>query len=233
VNRAGAAVAVILSGAAAGTAFGQAPPREPRPCVVKSSTGQPVTPRLAPRDDGPRRPDFEAFRRTLLGAVARKDADAVLAVVHTKARVSFDGAGGPAAFKSYHMDNPEEDFWTEFAAILRMGGRFRTSDEFDAPYTFAFWPDGTDSFECLAAIGTSVRLRERPTTESRALAVLNYDIVQRVLGDAPVPGWERVEIANGRRGFVASRYLRSPVDHRAMFAFEDDRWWLMAYIAGD
>jgi len=34
-------------------------------------------------------------------------------------------------------------------------------------------------------------------------------------------------------GFVASRYVRSPVDHRAIFSFRDGRWWLMAYVAGD
>ena len=179
------------------------------------------------------RPDFVEFRRVLLQAAVRKDLAAVLAVVHPQARVSFDGSGGPAAFKRLHVDDPDEDFWTDFPVILRMGGRFRTPTEFDAPYTFADWPDGVESFECLAVIGTGVRLREKPTTRSRPLTVLGYDIVQQLIDAAPVAGWEHVATADGLRGYVSTRYLRSPIDHRAMFEHQDGRWWLMAYVAGD
>lgn len=189
--------------------------------------------RLPPSDEGPRRADLVRFRQDLLDATRRKDVAAVLAAVHPEARVSFDGAGGPAAFKSYHIDNPDEDFWADFAAVLRMGGRFRTPDDFDTPYTFANWPDGADGFECLAVIGTNVRLREQPTTQSRVLAVLNYDLVQRVLDNTPTQGWAQVTTVGGHTGFVASRYLRSPIDHRALLEFRDGRWWLMAYISGD
>lgn len=229
---AGAVAACVITSTAG--AFAQAAAPDDRfLCSARSSSSQPVAGRIVPRDEGARRSNFVEFRRGLLEAVERKDAAAVLAVVHPRARVSFDGAGGPEAFKSYHMDNPEEDFWTEFTWILRMGGRFRTPTEFDAPYTFAFWPDGADGFECLAVLGTGVRLRERPTTESPVLTVLSHDIVERVLEDKPVPGWQEVVTADGRTGFVASRYLRSPIDHRAMFSYEDGRWWLMAYISGD
>ena len=226
------AVAALVAGAVA-TLGAQAPARNVRPCVPPSASSPLRSPRLLPSDAGSTRPDFVEFRRELLQAATRKDTAAVLAVVHPEARVSFDGSGGPTAFKSLHIDDPDEDFWTEFPAILRMGGRFRTPTEFDAPYTFANWPDGVESFECLAVIGTGVRLRQNPTTRSRPLAVLSYDIVQQLIDDAPVAGWEHVVTADGVRGFVSSRYLRSPIDHRAMFAYQDGRWWLMAYLAGD
>jgi hypothetical protein len=227
------AAAALVAGVVV-TPGAQAPGREVRrPCVPRSSSNAARPPRLLPHDDASRRPDFVEFRRMLLQAALRKDIAAILAVVHRDARVSFDGSAGPAAFKSLHVDDPDEEFWTEFPAILRMGGRFRTPTEFDAPYTFANWPDGVESFECLAVIGTGVRLREKPTTRSQPLAVLSYDIVQQLIDAAPVAGWEHVTTPDGISGFVASRYLRSPIDHRAMFAYQDGRWWLMAYLAGD
>ena len=226
------AVATLVASAIV-TLGAQAPGRNARPCVPPSSSSPLRSPQLMPSDAGSKRPDFVEFRRALLQAATRKDTAAVLAVVHPQARVSFDGSGGPAAFKSLHIDDPVDDFWTEFPAILRMGGRFRTPTEFDAPYTFANWPEGVESFECLAVIGTGVRLREKATTRSRPLAVLNFDIVQHLIDGAPVAGWEHVATADGVRGFVSSRYLRSPIDHRAMFAYQDGRWWLMAYLAGD
>ena len=194
---------------------------------------QPVAGRLRPRDEAPLRVDFVAFRRRLLDAVERKDSRAVLSAVHPQARVSFDGAAGPEAFTTHHMNNPEEDFWSEFAVVLRSGGRFRTPTAFDAPYVFADWPDSADGFECLAVTGTGVRLRQQPTTQSPVTATLSYDIVQRVLESQPVSGWQGVMTAGGRRGFIASQYLRSPIDHRATFAYADGQWWLMAYLAGD
>jgi hypothetical protein len=235
-----AAVLVFMSSGVVGVA--QAP-REVNPCVRAAGASDPSLPltitvpgagvRLIPRDEGPQRPDFVDFRQTLSMAAGRRDVAAVLAAVHPTARVAFDGSAGPDAFKKLHIDSPDEDFWSDFAAILSMGGRFRTPDEFDAPYVFAFWPEDLDPFECLAVTGAGVRLRERPTTQSRVLASLTYDIVQRAREDDPTPGWQRVRNADARAGFIASRYLRSPVDHRAMFSFQGGRWWLMAYLAGD
>ena len=68
-------------------------------------------------------------------------------MVHPTVKVAFDGSDGIEAFKESHLNNPKEDFWTEFGQILSLGGRFRTPDSFDAPYTFSDWPDDFDAFE--------------------------------------------------------------------------------------
>jgi hypothetical protein len=69
--------------------------------------------------------------------------------------------------------------------------------------------------------------------DARILTALDFAIVRGLPVGSETPGWRRVQLANGRTGFIASQYVRSPVDHRALFEFRDGRWWLMAYVAGD
>jgi hypothetical protein len=200
-----------------------------QPCAPGGVT----EPTLRPSDEGPRRPDFVEFRRRLRDAVARKDVEGVLSALDPNVKVAFDGAVGVDAFKKYHLNNTEQDFWEEFAVILALGGRFSMADQFAAPYVFAAWPSDFDSFECLAVIGTRVRLRAAPRLDARTKGLLDYAIVQ-AFGNAPaVNGWRQVKLADGRTGYVSSRYVRSPIERRAIFEFKERRWWLTAYVAGD
>lgn len=188
---------------------------------------------LLPRDEAATRPDFLAFRGRLLDAVVRRDVAAVLHAVDPAARVGFDGSGGVDAFRVRHIENPDVNFWQEFARVLGLGGTFRTFNDFDTPYVFSRWPEGADAFECLAVTGTGVRLRRSPGTGSRILATLSYSIVVRADSDGASPGWVRVRRADGSVGYVSAAYLRSPVDYRASFSFRNGEWKLVFYVAGD
>jgi hypothetical protein len=102
------------------------------------------------------------------------------------------------------------------------------------PDTFSAWPTDLDSFECLAVIGTRVRVRAAPGLNARILTALDFAIVRTLPAEGrETAGWRRIGLADGRTGYIASQYVRSPIDHRALFQFENGRWWLMAYIAGD
>ena len=45
--------------------------------------------------------------------------------------------------------------------------------------------------------------------------------------------WTALVLPDGRRGYVASRLVRSPIDYRAFFARSDGRWLMTLFIAGD
>lgn len=200
------------------------------PCFPAGSR---VPPTLLPVDEASRRGDFVDFRRRLQNAVARKDEAAVLAVIDPGVRIDFGGSGGTKGFKTQIIDSRDEDFWSEFATILKLGGRFRTNDAFDAPYTFSAWPENLDSFECLAVTGSRVRVRASPGLDGRIIAELDYAIVRAHPSKDDTPGWRGVQLPVGRTGFVSSQYIRGPIDRRALFQFHDGRWWLMAYVSGD
>lgn len=68
------------------------------------------------------------------------------------------------------------------------------------------------------------------------VATLRYDIVRRDekgVAPGPRPEWVRVLTATGKVGYLRDRDLRSPIDYRACFHKEADRWLLTTFVAGD
>jgi hypothetical protein len=223
---AAAALVLLVDGAA----LARQAPRQPPGSVCASGPG--AQPRLLPRDEASERPDFLQFRQRLQAIAERRDAGALLEIVDPAVRVTFGDDAGVEAFRTHHVNNPERDFWAEFAEVLRLGGVFITGTTFVAPYTFAAWLDEFDAFSCVVVIGEGVRLRAAPSLSAPTIAMLTHAVVEYVPLERD-PNWERVRLADGRIGFIASRYVRSPVDLRAFFEFKDGRWWLTAYVAGD
>lgn len=188
-------------------------------------------PRLVPRDESQRDPEFASFQRRLLDAVARRDVSAILRVTDRRVLMDFGGGEGIEEFEAL-LRRADSDFWDEFPRALALGGTFRDA-HYSAPYVFSTWPDEFDGFDCAAIVGSGVRLRDAPRATARQITTLDYDIVRVVLDETETPGWTQVQTATGLRGFVASHLVRSPTSYRARFARVNGEWRLVAFVAGD
>ena len=185
-----------------------------------------------PVDDAVTRPDFFSFRAQLSAAIARRDEAALLAAVDPGIRTSFGDGTGIDAF-ARQLREPESAVWGELGAVLALGGAFRSATSFEAPYVFARWPERLDSFECAAVTGARVRVRATADPASAVVGTVSYDIV-RLVGSAPAAGGLRqVALANGVSGYVAGRFVRSPVAYRAIFQDTGGQWRLAAFVSGD
>ena len=200
-------------------------------CGLSTPLSTRSRPRLLPRDEAARRPDLLSFRRQLERAVVRRDRAAILRIAEPDVNIDFEGEG--IEFLKAFIDDAERDFWGEFGLALAMGGTFDGGASFSTPYVYSAWPDEADSEECKAVIGTGVRLREQPSAAARVLASLDFDIVERVDSDKNVPGWEQVRLSSGLKGYVASGFIRSPIDYRAWFVLTERGWRLKAFVIGD
>ena len=127
-----------------------------------------------------------------------------------------------------------ESNWANLESTLRLGGRFQgDGTEFFAPYTWTVdLPESSDPFETYFVIGDRVALRDRPIQYGEIIARLSYDIVRLLEGGEGTP-YREVELASGITGFVHNQYLRSSVDYRAIFVFDEGRWQMTVFIAGD
>jgi hypothetical protein len=193
-------------------------------------------PQLRPVDEAANQPEFFTFRARLQAAIARRDVQAVLAVVHKDIRNSFGGGGGIEEFKNkWRLTVPDSPLWTELGTVLALGGTFDGKDRFTAPYIFSRWPGNADSFEHVAIVGADVRVRSEPRAEGAVLASLNFAVVR--LADVSkhprASGWTAISVGDGLTGYVASQFARSSIEYRAIFERKNDRWLLAAFIAGD
>lgn len=190
--------------------------------------------KLLPVDEAAKDPEFYAFRAQLQAAVARHDAEAVLAAVDPNIRNTFGDDNGIDAFRRRWKLPAGDRLWDELGTVLAFGGAFRDGGSFTAPYVFARWPEQHDSFGHVAVLGQGVRVRSEPNLKGRILTALSFDIVPLA---PPYAGedseWTRIKLRDGRTGYVSSRYVRLPVDYRALFNKVDGRWRMTAFIAGD
>lgn len=209
----------------------------------ESTTGLPVLAGVAtlePVDEGTSDPGFARFRNQLLQAIARRDTAYLLSVVPSDIRNTFGDDNGRAAFsRMWRLGESDSEVWGVLEGVLRGGGRFQTGSgtrAFMAPYVYAAWPDEFDAFEHVATTSDDAIARARPDSSAPALGVLPYRIVrigwprsETEAGEA----WTEIELTDGRRAWVASADVYSPVGYRAIFQENDGRWLMNVLIAGD
>lgn len=203
---------------------------------------------VRPVDEASKDASFLAFRNRLIAAIDRKDAKYIYSIVDPRIQLSFGGDAGLAAFKRvWKLERADSDFWKEFGLVIKNGGKFTNSPRqpklFVAPYTFAAWPDDLDSFDYLSIFGFDVNLRERPSTDSRVLGQLSYNVVRvdtsksvtRKVDGREAGGftWYYVETFGGKKGYVNADYVRSPIDLRAGFEKKRGAWRMTFFLAGD
>jgi hypothetical protein len=187
-----------------------------------------------PVDEASRRPDFFSFRAQLQRAIARHDTAALLAVVHPKIKNSFGGNDGIDEFRTmWNIASGQSEVWDVLGTVLSLGGSFQDDHTFVAPYVFSRWPDQVDSFEHVAVIGTDVRVRSQPNTDAPVIATMTFAILPVARPGVEVDGWTAVRIEGNRIGHIASQFVRSPIDHRAIFRNEGRQWKLVTLVAGD
>ncbi len=75
-------------------------------------------------------------------------------------------------------------------------------------------------------------MRGRPFLGAPIIAALSYDVVP-MANERGSNGWEAIRLPDGRTGYIATRYVRRPIDYRAIFIKRSGRWLLKALVAGD
>jgi hypothetical protein len=196
--------------------------------------GTPTTP-LFPVDGAGcgARADFFAFRARLQAALARRDLDAVLAIVAPDIRNSFGGDDGVEGFlRLWTPREPGSRLWAELATVLALGGTFERDDMFVAPYVFSRWPQGFDPFQHVVLIAPDVALRLAPRDDAEPAGNASF-VILRLAGSEAPEGWTAIRDEDGGTRYVRSSVVRSPIDYRAYFERRNGEWRMVMFLAGD
>jgi hypothetical protein len=78
-------------------------------------------------------------------------------------------------------------------------------------------------------IGRDVRIRRQPSARAPVLATVSFTLVRPIWGPDNQGLWVAVDAGQGRRGYVARRFLRSQ-GPSAYFNYAGGRWRLAAFI---
>jgi hypothetical protein len=210
-----------------------APPQAPQP--APQTAPEVEGPELRPVDEASMDPSLVEFRRLLLEAIRRRDRSMLEAAIHPNIRTSFGNGGGIAEFREKWSD---DEIWQVLEAVLKNGGTWQKGSDvprFWAPYVYSAWPDSEDAFESLAVIADNIPLRQAADPKSNVIGILRWDIVKRTGSQSPQSAaapFTKVRTADGREGWVETKYLRSPIDYRAGLV-KTDSWKIDALVAGD
>lgn len=216
-------------------AFGQDKPAKP----LAVASFKPA--KCLPVDEASKDPSFVAFRNQLMRAIRRRDLAFVRSIVSPGIRFSFGGDEGIKRFEElWNIESPKSKFWKELHEVLRLGGTFGyaqapSKDTFWAPYVFSrLEGDSLEVFVQRAVIGQNVRVRTAPSKNASILTTLSYDVVHAI-GDEAEEGssWSKIQLPDGRSGYVLNTLLRSSVDYRAAFTKMDGKWMMTLFVAGD
>jgi hypothetical protein len=137
-------------------------------------------------------------------------------------RLSADGNGFTAPF-----------YWDDRSCVEPARTEGTTADTVEDVEGSHFSCDG---FEVLIVLGTDVRVRQTPggtPIEAVSLGYVSNDRSRRETRAGGVD-WTPVILPSDKRGWIASRLLRSPIGWRAGFTKgADGKWKLTMFVAGD
>lgn len=186
----------------------------------------------APRDDCDRLPGASAFRHKLADAVVRGDAGALAAMASPEVKLGFAGDDGRDRFLARLM-RPDDELMAEIARLLPLGCAVNAGGGLTMPWHFAQDMGDIDGFEATIVTGEEVPLRRAADATAPVLRRLSWDLVALDAGLYPERPYQQVRLADGTRGHVETRRLRSLLDYRLLVDREGGEWRITAILAGD
>jgi len=216
--------------------------------TTESAWAQPG--KLLPVDDARKDPSLVQFRNRLMDAARKHDLDYVLSILTPDVVNSFGGDEGIEGFKRHwELAGGNTRLWDTMLSVLSMGGTlYVTPDaagvwveaEFWAPYVYSRWPNEFDSFDYGAITGEAVKVRSRPSRRAPVVTTLSYDIVKMLPEAVPdeeakdqTASWVKIVTPGGKEGYVASRFVRGPIDYRLGLVKRNGKWLIKTFVAGD
>ena len=201
-----------------------------------------------PIDQGILNPHFVAFRDSLIEALHKQDLKFLVDHIDENVAMSNGHKASRREFlNEWNLDtgNTEESsLWKVLLIAVESGGIF-SSNEFNffiSPYSYVL--DLEDNQSQKVIVGADVRIRENPGLDGQVLGSLSYEVVEMLplaAEESPVFeeiggetfSWERIKTSQGVIGYVYGKYLRSPLDFRVFFAFQQGKWSLSTLASGD
>lgn len=206
--------------------------------------------KLKPVNESKKNTELRKFLQDLLKVIENKDVEGLKSYIDSNIKASFGGDDGISDFiEMWELDiKPEKSMvWQELKNAILLGGTFNKDNEnaYYTPYLHTRFPSDYDAFEYAAITGNNVNIRDKPSTGGNVVTKLSYDIVKVLQYDMTASkqrekigdqthDWMKIQMADGKTGYVWGKFCRSSIDYRAGFAkVRDEGWKMTFFVAGD
>ena len=197
------------------------------------STAAGAAPPFAPIETCNRQPGAAQFRAALSRAVRARDAAALAALAAPDVKLDFGDGAGRAELRRRLTGVEGAKLWRELDRILPLGCALQQGN-LVMPSIFAHDFGEIDAFDVMVVTGANVSLRSGPSAAAKPIRLLSWSLVEPLSGDDFERPFRRVRVhGGGPTGYVASAYLRSPLDYRLVVSRKGQDWRIDAFLAGD
>lgn len=201
---------------------------------------------IIPKEDSAADKEFALFISKFKKDIKEKNIKSLKKSIAPDVAFNIEEYGIEGFLKIWKLDKDAKnsEFWNEMKKILSMGSAYYNEEKtsYAYPYLFVAFPENYDSYEYAAATGKKVNVRKAPSSKSPVVETLDYEIVKTVNAE-PYPKkekidgfngiWIQVITSSGKKGYIFSRYIHSPIGHRAIFEKRDNVWLMTAFVSGD
>jgi hypothetical protein len=185
----------------------------------------------APQDTCAEVEGADQFRTQLAAAVRARDIDGVLALAADDVKLDFGGGSGRGELRSRLADD-SLGLWSELDALMALGCSANEQGGITIPWFFDQDFGETDPYFAMLVTGEDVPLLERADPAARPISTISWDLVE-IASLNPESAWQRVELEDGKVGFIATDKLRSLIDYRLTASSRNGRWRIISFVAGD
>ncbi len=194
---------------------------------------------FAPRNECEALAGAEEFQRTLVTAVANRNAAMLRSIVDPNILLDFGGGSGWELLQD-RLASPELQLWSELDKVLRLGCAVTEEGRISMPFYFSQeLPEDTDPYGTYITLGDRVPLF-RSETGTDIVQYLDWEAVVNIDMFETAEELERAErwqfrTSGGTRGYMDPESVRSLVDYRLLAEKREgaDEWRMTVFVAGD
>ena len=185
----------------------------------------------APQDTCAELEGADEFRTRLAAAIKARNIEGVVALAAEDVKLDFGGGGGSAELRKRLADD-SLGLWDELDALMALGCSANEHGGITIPWFFDQDMGETDPYFAMIVTGEDVPLLERPDPASKVVSTISWDLVE-IASLNPESAYQRVELGEGKIGFIATDKLRSVIDYRLTASSRNGRWRIISFVAGD
>ncbi len=185
---------------------------------------------FAPRDECSDLDGAREFRQRLAAAVEERDTAGLVALAAEDVKLDFGGGKGREEL-SRRLEADGSDLWEQLDQLMILGCDGDRQKGITMPWYYAQDVPG-DPMRMMIVTGESVPVLAQPKADAEIVERLSWEAVPLSRDDQPGQDFRKIDLGDGKSGFVTADRLRSVLDYRLQAISRNGKWSITSIVRG-